>query len=207
MATDRTRSKEKSISISRIEKIHPYKTVLFFGILTSTVILLTFTFLFLTSLSENNLKPPALPKIFTLSTIMLMFSSYTISKTVSAFKKDSFDSLLQSTITTILISSLFILTQVFGLHALYKAGFFSMKPFNSFYFTSLVAFHLAHVLLLTSYLVYITYQAYHRSQDMIDSLLFFSDSNILQKLNSTTILCHYVNFSWLAMFLLFLFSF
>lgn len=207
MSTDKTRSKERTISISRIENIHPYKTILFFGILVSTLIILTLTFLFLTTLSENNTKPPLLPKVFTLSTIMLLFSSYSISKTIAAFKKDSFDLLLQSTITTAVISSLFILTQVVGLHSLYKTGYFQSMPFNSLYFTSLTAFHLTHVILITTYLIYLTYKAYHRSQDMVDSLLFFSDSNIFQKLNSATILCHYNNFSWLALFLLFLFSF
>lgn len=207
MSTDKTRSKEKSISISRIENIHPYKTILFFGILVSTVIMLTLTFLFLTSLSENNVKPPMLPKVFTLSTIILLFSSYAVSKAVIGFRKDSFERLMQSTITTAVILSLFVLVQVVGLHGLYKSDYFATMPFNSLYFICLTVFHLAHVMFMVSYLVYITYHAYHRSHDMIDSLLFFSDSTVLQKIKSSAILCHYINFSWLFLFLLFLFSF
>ncbi len=207
MAANKTHSKERFIKISRIEKIHPYKTILFFGILISSLVYLTLAFLFLTSLNENNQTMPLLPKIFTLSTILVMFSSYTISKAVQAFKSDSFDWLLKSTLATIAISSLFLLTQVVGLHALYRSDYFAIMPFNSLYFVGLVAFHLLHVVASITYLTIITYKAYRHSHDMIDSLLFFSDQNQLLKLNSTTVLCHFVNFSWLAVFLLFLFSF
>ncbi|HOZ82750.1 MAG TPA: hypothetical protein PLU85_00050 [Bacteroidia bacterium] len=207
MSTNKTDSKERSIRVSRIERIHPYRTILFFGILISSLLFLTLSFLFLITQNENNNMPPALPKVFTLSTILLLFGSYTISKAVSAFRKDSFDKLLRATILTTIITSLFLVTQIIGLHAMQKTGYYTNMPFNSHYFFGIIALHMVHALATVAYLIFITYNAFHQSHDVIDSLLFFSDQGQLLKLNSAMVFSHFVNFSWLAIFLMFLFSF
>jgi cytochrome c oxidase subunit 3 len=208
VATNKTQHKEKSINISRIEKFHPYKTILFFGLLGSTVIYLTLSFLFLTTHTngaENNLS--VLPKSFTLSTLLLMVSSYTISKAFDAFKNDSFERLFQSTILTLGLGLAFCLAQFLGIKALFDSGYFTNLPYDSVYFFALCAFNILHVLAGISLLVYLTFKAYKQSQDMVDSLLYFSDTTQLIKIDIVTYFWHYTSFSWVAIFILFLFSF
>jgi cytochrome c oxidase subunit III len=208
MATNKTRDTEKSVSISRVEKFHPYKTLLFFGLLGSTIVFLTLTFLYLTTLSENvDAAKFQFPKAFTLSAFLLLFSSYTISKSLKAFKDDSFDQLLKSIIATIVLSFAFCLTQFMGYKALNDAGYFSEFPTSSIYFLVITGIHLLYIVAGIIMLSYIAYKAYDQSQDMVDSLLYFSDKNQQVKIEMTSVFWHFVDFVWLSLFLMFLFVF
>ena len=124
MSSKTTSSKRKLMDFSRIEKFHPYKTFLFFGLLGSTVVFMSITFLYLTSLSKalpvENLK---LPKPFFLSTLLLLFSSFTMSKVVNAFSEDNSKKLLHSLATTLMLGCAFAISQIFGWKKLFDSGF------------------------------------------------------------------------------------
>ncbi len=208
MATHKTRDTEKSISIFRVEKLHPYKTFLFFGLLGSTIVFLTLTFLFLTHLSSQpEVMQVTFPKAFTLSTIVLLFSSYTISKSARAFKEDSFDKILKSTIATLVLALVFCVCQFTGFKALYDSGYFLDLQHASLYFLIISGLQLAHIIGGICMLIYIAYKAYDQSQDMVDSLLYFSDKNKFMKIEMTSVFWYFTCFVWLSLFLMFLFMF
>ncbi len=208
MPANKTTKTEKSTGISRVEKFHPLKTFLFFGLLGSTVVFLTITFLYLTTIN----KQPAianfvLPKAFTISTLLLLFSSYTISRSLKAFNNDSFDNLLKSVITTLCLALIFCVSQFFGWKNLFDAGFLLSSQVGISYLYVLTGLHFLHVVVGIGFLIYLTYKAYSKSQDMVDSLMYFSDKNQQAKLELVCIFWHFVDFLWLCMFLMFLFTF
>ena len=178
MPTKKTASTEKQSGISRVEKFHPYKTFLFFGLLGSTVIFLTITFLYITTIAKQPaLKNFAFPKAFTVSTLLLLFSSYTISRAVKAFKDDSFDQLLKSIVATLALALAFSVSQFFGWKSLYDAGFFVSTQIGVSYLYVITGLHLLHIVAGISFLIYLAFNAYSKSQDMVDSLLYFSDKS------------------------------
>lgn len=208
MSAHKTTRTEKSTGISKVEKFHPYKTFLFFGLLGSTVVFLTITFLYITTINKQPVTHALVfPKAFTISTLLLLFSSYTISRSLKAFKEDSFDNLLKSVISTLCLALLFCVSQFFGWKSLYDAGFFVSSQVGVSYLYILTGLHLVHVITGIGFLIFVAFTAYNKSQDMVDSLIYFSDKNQQTKLELIGIFWHFVDFLWLCMFLMFLFTF
>src|SRR3954466_8397247 len=89
--------KKKLIDFSNIEKFHPYKTFLFFGLLGSTLVFMSITFLYFAGMANTlPLENFNLPKSFFLSALLLLFSSFSLSKAIIAFREDSIRNLLLS---------------------------------------------------------------------------------------------------------------
>lgn len=208
MRSNKTKQTEKSLSGFRVERFHPYKTILFFGLLGSTVLFLAVSFLYLTTISKSGeFKTFHLPKAFTLSTILMLFSSYTISQTQKAFKEDSFNNLLKYLIITLCLAMFFSVSQLFGWKSMYDSGFFLSTQMGVSYLYIISGLHLLHVAVGICMLIYLSFMAYNRSLDMVDSLLFFSDNNQAVKLELVCVFWHFIDFIWLCLFLMFLFSF
>lgn len=208
MRTNKTRQTEKPESGFRISRIHPYKTILFFGLLGSTILFLAVSFLYLTSISNaENLKDFRLPKAFTLSTLILLFSSYTISRTVRAFKEDSFNNLMKYLVFTLCLAMFFCVSQFFGWKKMYESGFFLSGQVGVSYLYIISGLHLLHIGAGICMLIYLSFMAYNRSLDMVDSLLFFSDNNQQIKIELVCVFWHFIDIIWLCLFLMFLFTF
>lgn len=208
MRTDKTKNKEKETSYSQIEKFHPYKTFMFFGLLGSTLVFLAVSFLYIVTITKStDLKSFHLPKSFFLSTILLMASSFTISKAVRAFENDSFNELIKSLLFTLVLSICFSVCQVLGWKTMYDAGFFLSTQVGVSYLYVISGFHLLHVVAGVSFITHLTFKSYNKSQDMVDSLLFFSDQSQKIKIELITIFWHFVDFIWLCLFFMFLFTF
>jgi cytochrome c oxidase subunit 3 len=208
MKSHKTTHTEKTVGNIRIEKNHPYKTFLFFGLLGSTVVFLSISFLYLTTVAKSGeYKKFHLPKAFTISTLILLFSSFSISRTLKSFKEDSFNDLLKYLVITLGLAMFFCVSQFFGWKSLYDAGFFLSTKVGVSYLYIITGLHLLHVIAGICLLIYLSFAAYNRSLDMVDSLLFFSNKYQLIKLELACIFWHFIDFIWLCLFLMFLFTF
>lgn len=208
MKANKTKSSQELVNQERAQRFHPYKTFLFFGLLGSTVIFLTLSFVYLTTLGKaTDLKLMHLPKAFTLSTLLMLFSSYSISLSLKAFKNDSFNNLLKALLFTLTLSLFFCVSQFFGWKSLYDSGFFLSTTNGVAYLYVITGLHFLHVAGGLGLLTYVTYKCYNRSLDIVDSLLYFSNSMELVKLELLCIFWHFIDLVWLCVFLMFLFSF
>ena len=200
--------KKKLMDFSRIEKFHPYKTFLFFGLLGSTVVFMSITFLYLTSLSKSlPLENFKLPKPFFLSSVLLLFSSFTISKSVNAFKTDAFKNLLLSLGITLLLGLAFSVSQVFGWKKLLDSGFMLQTHSRVSYLYVISGIHFLHVFIGLIFLLSLLIPAYFKSKDPVKALLYFSNEYQQTKIELAVIFWHFVDFLWLGLFLIFLFTF
>ena len=209
MSSQKTKSdKKKLMDFSRIEKFHPYKTFLFFALLGSTLVFMAVTFLYLLSLSRTiPLENFKLPKQFFLSTLLLIFSSYTISKTIKAFTNDSFKLLLFYLGITLLLGFAFTFSQISGWKKLLESGFMFNTHTRVSYLYVISGIHFLHVITGLIFIVTITISAWMKSRDMVKSLLYFSDEFQRTKIELAVIFWHFVDFLWLGLFLIFLFTF
>ncbi|MFI5220203.1 MAG: cytochrome c oxidase subunit 3 [Bacteroidia bacterium] len=209
MSTHKTQSdKKKLVDFSRIEKFHPYKTFLFFALLGSTVVFMAVTFLFILSLSRTvPLENFNLPKPFFLSTLLLLFSSYSVSKTLKAFNKDLPRNLLLYLGMTLLSGLVFASLQLVSWKMLFDSGFMLASHTRISYLYLISGIHFLHVLLGLVFLSTIFVTVFRRSGDAVKSLLYFSDQFQKTKIELAVIFWHFVDFLWLGLFLIFLFAF
>jgi cytochrome c oxidase subunit III len=205
----KTRSDSDNLrGFKRLEKFHPFKTFMFFGLVGSTVLFLSMVFLYFVAISRaGNPVNFQLPKAFSVSTIFLIISSYSISGAVKAFKNDSFDNLKFSLVTTLLSSSIFCVFQVFGWIKLSNAGFFINSNVGVAYLYVITGMHLLHVVGGMFFLIYLSAIVFSKSGDIVKALMYFTDDLQLTRLQLATIYWHFVDALWVLLFFMFLFTF
>lgn len=191
----------------RLENMHHHKTFLFFAIIGSTLAFLSLVFLYAIRISDLKvLDGFTLPKIFSVSTIVFLISSYTISRCASAFKADNMNDLRISLFLTLILGMVFCATQVLGFRELYKAGFYINEHPGVAFLYLITGFHLMHVLLGFVAVSYLNFNANIVSNDMVKQLLFFSSKREKNKLEIVTFYWHFVDVIWLVVYFVFLFS-
>ncbi len=210
MSTNKkTRSDQSSLSrFKRMEQFHPYKTLLFFGLVGSTVLFLTMAFIYVVTVNKANTPPTfQLPKVFSVSTILLLLSSFSISGAVKAFKNDAMKELKTALFVTLILGTLFCAFQAWGLKKMIDTGFFLSANVEVSYLYVITGMHFLHVAGGMIYLLLIAFKVNHASGDMVKSLLFFTDDYQLTRLQLSTIYWHFVDALWVLLFFMFLFSF
>ncbi|NNF02043.1 MAG: cytochrome C oxidase subunit III [Bacteroidia bacterium] len=191
-----------------MEQLHPFKTMMFFGLVASTLIFLAFVFLYTLRIPELKLiEDFQFPKAFIVSTVLLMFSSFSLSKVIQSFKNDNIDKLVRQLGITLILGFAFIVSQIKGWQALSDAGFYLSGQSGLSFLYLISGFHLLHVVGGMAFLLLISLSAYAKSKDGVQSLLYLSDQLQLTKLELITIYWHFIDFLWICLFFIFLFSF
>ena len=204
--TDSTRQKETGFS--RIEKLHPFKTFMFFGLVGSTVLFLSFSFLYFVTISRNGMPEDfTFPKIFTVSTVLMLISSYFISGTAKAFRNDSVRDLKFALVGTFVLGTLFCLAQSWGLFQMYESGFFINTNVGVAYLYVIAVIHLLHVAGGMIFLTSMFARLIGHTGDVVKSLLYFTDGEQLTRLELAVVYWHFIDALWLVLFFMFLFSF
>lgn len=210
MSTNKkTRSGQSSLSgFKRMEQFHPYKTLLFFGLVGSTVLFLTMAFIYVVTVNNANTPPTfQLPKVFSVSTILLLLSSFSISGAAKAFRNDAMKELKTSILITLVLGTLFCVSQAWGLKQMIDTGFFMSANVEVSYLYVITGMHFLHVAGGMIHLLMIAFKVNNSSHDMVKSLLFFTDDYQLTRLQLSTIYWHFVDALWVMLFFMFLFSF
>lgn len=194
-------------TLSRVERLHPFKTFLFFAMVGSTLVFLTLVFLYAVRVSSTGVSQRFhLPAAFTLSTIILLISSFVMSRCLRAFKTDALRDLQISMLTTLVLAIAFCVTQFMGCKQLADNGYLNIgAPGITFLFV-ISAFHMLHIIAGLAAFAYINYQVFHATGNLARTLLFLSNQGNRTKIELFTIYWHFVDFLWLCLFLMFLFT-
>jgi cytochrome c oxidase subunit 3 len=199
---------EKESGFSAIERMHPFKTVMFLGLVGSTVMFLSFSFLYFVTINRSGIPESfVFPKIFTVSTVLMLVSSYFMSGISKAFRNDSVFNLRISLSATLALGTLFCLTQAYGLFQMYEAGFFINSNVGVAYLYVITGIHLLHVAGGIIFLSVLAFDIFFSTGDAVKSLLYFSNGNHLTKLQLASVYWHFIDVLWVLLFFLFLFSF
>jgi cytochrome c oxidase subunit 3 len=202
-----TRQQTGYTGFTAFQKLHPYKIFLFFTLLASSLLFLTISFLFLTNLTRQTpLENFVLSRWFFAASVSLMLSSYSLIGIKNAFENDDALGLRQKFILTILGGMAFLICQILGWKEMMQAGHHvNSHPLTSFFYL-LSAIHFIHaligVLLLGGMTVYLAVQ----SRDAVKRLLYFSNKINLVRLELSAIFWHFVDFLWVGLFLMFVFT-
>src|SRR5688500_12557841 len=113
----------KDSAFSRIEKIHPFEMIRYLALTSPGFLFLMLVVAFLQTRSyDNSCAQVKLPKYFSLSTILILLSSYTLSKAPRNYKKDNLNNLRKSLLYTMLLGLGFVLVQVISWYEISLSG-------------------------------------------------------------------------------------
>jgi len=147
-----------------------------------------------------------LPKIFTLSTFLLMGSSYLVTRAMRAYDDDQVKSLTTSLAAALFLGVTFAVLQVFGWWELKSSGlFFDQRPVGTFLYL-LTGIHVFHLLVGIIVLGYFTVKSFRISKDPIKQLLMVTNPFEKLKLELLSVYWHFLGGLWLGLFFYFLFA-
>ena len=208
MKQDKTGKETNSISFTVLrERTHPYRTFLFFALFGSSILFLALVFMFIVWVTHNDpILNFHLPKAFILSTIILLFSSYTASLSHRYYREDNAQNLLLSLSSTLLFSGIFVILQVIGWKSMYQSGFYIDGDAGITFLYTITGLHFLHVGAGMIYLFYLSLKVFDIWRDPVRSLLYFSNHFEGVRLELFSTYWHFIDGLWLFLFLTFLFT-
>ncbi len=207
MGKKKTVQKDKKLSLDSIERIHPYKMLLFLGALGSFLI---FTFLLISfSVIHNNTDGQVfyLPKTFLISTFLILSASFTTFRAEQYLKSENTKNLLKYLGITIILSAFFLSFQSYSWLEMYNRGlFFNGHPSSSFMYV-LTGLHMLHLLIGFGFLIYMFASIGRKTKDHVQELVFFTNPYERTRLEVLFLFWHYMTGMWLLIFLYLFFTF
>lgn len=193
----------------RIERLPPLQLLLYLGLLASAGLFAVLVGLYLASRAHGGpaAPPHEFPRYFSLSTVVLLVSSYVLAQAPRLYQQDDLPNLARCLVATLLLGCVFSGLQVQGWRELTQQGIFfageHSRRAGSFIYV-ITGLHVLHVLvglaLLLAQLLRIAYAA----RDSIRSLVFIRNPYHLRQLRLLGIYWHFVDVLWLVLFCIFL---
>lgn len=127
-------------------KIHPHKYSLWIAMGSITMMFIGFTSAYIVKRAQANWKVFELPKIFWVSTAVILLSSFTIQMAVKQFKQRQMTRYKQLITLTALLGLVFAALQVWGFSDMAQHGLKLKGPASVSFIYVIVAMHILHVL-------------------------------------------------------------
>jgi len=152
----------------------------------------------------------ALPRYFSLSTIVLLISSYTMGQALRLYGQDNLASLARCLVATLLLGCVFAGLQMLGWRELlqYGVAFRGEGSRSSGQFLYLIsALHVAHLLGGVLFLLVLLLRVTHAGRDAVRSLVFIRNPYHRRHLKLLGTYWHFIDVLWVVLFGVFLFMY
>jgi cytochrome c oxidase subunit 3 len=196
-----------SSAFGRIERVPPLLLMFYLALagvgVLFTVLVAMYVFTRMQDGGEPSGRP--FPRYFSLSTIVLLVSSYVLGQAQRLYRADDLANLVRCLLATLLLASIFCGLQLAGWHELTQQGvLFRDKPSGTFiYFISGV--HIAHIVGGMLYMLALLLRTRHAAHDGVRTLVFIRNPYHRRQLQAVTVYWHFVDIIWLVLFAVFLF--
>lgn len=195
-------------TFSLIEKIHPHKMLLYLAIFGSSLI-----FLFIVigyTISQPNAEDFIrfkFPKAFVVSLVLLLLSSFSISKALPAFLRDDMKTLKWYLGLTLFLGIAFAMSQYFGWYELKRSGiYFSGKAAGSYLYV-ISGLHILHLAGGLVFLTFIYTKVSRIIRDPVKTLIMVTNPYEKIRMEMLATYWHFIDIVWVILFFYFLFSF
>ncbi|GHA60613.1 cytochrome c oxidase subunit 3 [Pontibacter akesuensis] len=188
----------------QIEKMHPIKMLLYLSMLGIGVLffILTVAFARTGGFSGEQFE---LPKFFSVSTILLLFSSYTMSKVPGFYKREKLKKMSRYLGFTLFLSVLFVGAQLLGWNEMSRSGIYFTGKASGTYLYLISALHILHLIGGVIFLSFMLFKTIYVNSDGVRSLIFIRDPFRHLQLSMLNSYWHFMDFLWLGLYLAFLF--
>ena len=187
-----------------IKRMHPIYMLLYFSMVGIAVLFLILVIAFVRT-GGFQLVDVQMPKFFTIGTILLLFSSYTISRVPAIYKKDKLHKLTRYLGISLLLSVIFIASQLLGWRELSDNGLKFTGAVSGTYFYLISALHMLHLSAGIIFISFLFFKTSHVASDAVRSLIFIRDPYRNLQLAMLGRYWHFMSFLWLSLFMVFLF--
>jgi cytochrome c oxidase subunit 3 len=200
--------KTKESWLQRVEKMHPYQTMMYLGMFGSGLIFLFLTVAFLASgtgyFEQYGHK---IPKAFILSTFVILYSGYTVSKLLIYFNEENLEKIKSNLVLTAILGLIFTVLQFFGWRELTLMGVdFKGLPSGSFLYI-LSGIHIFHLLGVMVFSIIMLFQYIQNGKSEIQQILMLTNPFEKMRIRLFTTYWHFMDLIWLVLFLVFVLTF
>ncbi|HSI91400.1 MAG TPA: hypothetical protein VK927_09815 [Adhaeribacter sp.] len=196
----------RTSAFSQIERVHPAKMLLYLclaGIgIMFILLLLAYARTEARLFQELNLR---FPKFFSVSTLILLVSTYTVSRTTKIYRKDKLRKLSVYLGFTLLLGLAFILSQAMGWYELANNGILVKGQVFGSYLYLLSAVHALHLVAGVLFLMYFYFKCRYSASDPVRTLIFIRDPFRLLQLQLLSSYWYFLTGLWVVLYLVFLF--
>lgn len=188
--------------VENLRQMHPFKLAIYVSIVG---IIVMFLFVNIGFIITKNNQPLEISKWFTISSIIILFSSYFVSKLKIYYTNDKPKQLLNGYLCTLFLGVIFGCSQLIGWYRMYKNGYgFSTSTVSITYIYLLSALHLFHFLAGIVYVLYLILKAIKASKDTVYRLVFSTDPYESMLIELCVIYWHFMGILWLVLYFSFL---
>ncbi|TGD80481.1 cytochrome c oxidase subunit 3 [Hymenobacter wooponensis] len=196
-------------TFKRMERMPVLLVMLYLGLIGITVLFVVLVAAY-ARLRYTNDAPVGVypfPRYFSLSTIVLLVSSYTISQAKRLYQQDDMQNLVRCLGATLLLSSIFAGLQLLGWHELRNQGVILSDPNSaSGTFIYLISgLHIVHLMGGMLFLLALLLRTLHASRDGVRTLVFIRNPYRRLQLHMITVYWHFIDVLWVVLFAAFLF--
>ncbi|GAB3292686.1 cytochrome c oxidase subunit 3 [Hymenobacter tenuis] len=191
----------------RMERMPLLLMMLYLGMAGVTVLFIMLLVAYAYTRYHSNAAPGIypLPRFFSLSTIVLLISSYTINQASRLYSQDDLRSLGRCLGATLLLSSVFAGLQLLGWRELMNQGVFLDGVASGTFIYLISALHVAHLLGGMLFLLALLLRTQHAARDAVRTLVFIRNPYRRLQLRMVTIYWHFIDVLWVVLFAAFLF--
>ena len=187
-------------------KIHPLQMMLYFLIGSLSMLFIGLTAAYFMSKDAWTWSQFRFPRVFLLSTVAIVASSFSIQRAVVFYQNDDSEKLKKSLLTSLVLTSLFLILQIMGWFDLYAKGIYLAGKPDGSYLYLISGLHALHVIVGLAILGHYYEVTKKKLQGSVDSLLFFTEPKQERKLRMIVIYWHFVDVLWIYLLLFFLFN-
>lgn len=194
-------------AFQRIEGVPPLLLMLYLGMAGIGVLFLMLLVAYAYTRGQSDAPTGIypLPRFFSLSTIVLLVSGYTINQSRRFYAQDDLASLARCLGATLLLSSVFAGLQVLGWRELMAQGVLLDGVASGTFIYLLSALHVAHLLGGMLFLLALLLRTHHASRDAVRSLVFIRNPYRRLQLRMITLYWHFIDVLWVVLFAAFVF--
>ena len=194
-------------TFSRIERVPPLLMLLYLALLGITMLFVTLVAMYVASRAQSAVASGIhpFPRYFSLSTVVLLVSSYTLAQSPRLYRIDDLASLARCLGATLLLGSVFSGLQVLGWRELVQQGVLFTGERGGTFVYVISGLHVAHVAAGLIFLLVQLLRTLHASRDGVRSLVFIRNPYHLRQLRALLTYWHFIDALWVALFGMFLF--
>ena len=203
---DRVRPRQRAGAFARIERVPLRQMVLLLALAAITVMFGVLVVLYIQTRAgsdvERGLHP--FPRYFSLSTLVLLVSSYTLAQAPRLYAADDVASLARCLGATLLLGAIFGGLQALGWRELQQQGVFFRGVASGTYVYFISALHVMHLLGGMLFMLALLVRTAHASRDSIRELVFIRNPYWRQLIRLMSIYWHFIDALWVVLFAVFL---
>ncbi len=194
-------------SFEKIEKVPPVKMLLFVTMAGMAMLFFMLTAMFF--FKNADAATPStfnLPKLFSVSTILILVSGFSMHQVPFHYGQDDLISMKKGLLWSLGLGLVFSLAQIVAWYEMASARvFFDGHPAGTFLYL-LSALHLLHIAGGLAFASYLYVKVNRASKDPIRSLIFNRDPYRLMQVQMLRSYWHFLGIIWIALYFVFLFA-